>query len=144
MNKAIQIAKAFLKLSQPDTGDTISNLKLQKLLYYAQGFHLAIYDGRPLFEEDIIAWSYGPIVREVYDEYSELGSSAIPMPDENIELTSEENELIGDVWSVYGQFSALKLMEMTHNEMPWMTTEKNSVISHEKLREFFKDLVISE
>ncbi len=142
MKNAIDIAKAFLKLSQPEAGDTISNLKLQKLLYYAQGFHLAIYEGKPLFEEDIIAWSYGPVVREVYDVFNEFGSGVIPVPDETIELTEQEKELVGEVWGVYGQFSALKLMEMTHEEMPWMTTERNSIISHEKLQEFFKDLVV--
>jgi uncharacterized phage-associated protein len=56
------LPRHFLKLSQPDIGDVISNLKLQKLLYYAQGFYLAIY-GKALFEEDIVAWEHGPVVR---------------------------------------------------------------------------------
>ena len=143
MKNASTIAKAFLKLSQPSVGDTISNLKLQKLLYYAQGFFLAIYD-RPLFKEDIVSWDHGPVVREVYDEYSIFVSDVIPVPDGEVKLSKREGELIANVWKVYGQFSAWKLRDMTHKEMPWLTTGKNHVISHEKLSRFFKTLVVNE
>ena len=44
--------------SQAEVGDVMTNLKLQKLLYYMQGFHLAVFD-TPLFDEDIEAWQYG-------------------------------------------------------------------------------------
>jgi uncharacterized phage-associated protein len=44
------VAKYFLAQASEDAGDLISNLKLQKLVYYAQGFHLALYD-TPLFPE---------------------------------------------------------------------------------------------
>ena len=143
MKKALQIAKGFLKLSQPDAGDTISNLKLQKLLYYAQGFNLAI-NKEPLFKENLIAWDHGPVVREVYNEYSQYSSNPIPIPDEDVKLTIKEKNLIGNVWKVYGQFSAWRLREMTHNEMPWRTTLRNKIISRDKLKEFFKTLVVNE
>ncbi len=54
-------AKYFLAQTSEDAGDLISNLKLQKLLYYAQGFHLALYD-EPLFPEAIEAWTHGPVL----------------------------------------------------------------------------------
>ena len=57
---ANDIARYILTLSTPEVGDIISNLKLQKLLYYVQGFHLAI-ENEPLFMEDIQAWQYGPV-----------------------------------------------------------------------------------
>ena len=140
MKKASVIAKAFLKLSQPEIGDTISNLKLQKLLYYAQGFSLAI-NNKTLFEEDVVAWEHGPVVKEVYDIYSQYSSNAIPVPDAEVRLTTEERELITNVWNVYGQFSAWRLRDMTHNETPWKSTARNTAISHEKLKTFFKTLV---
>ena len=65
-----------------------SKYKLQKLLYYTQGFHLAIY-GVPLFEEKLIAWEHGPVVKEVYDKFKEFGSNAISVPDTKITLNKK-------------------------------------------------------
>jgi len=77
MVSAHVIADVFLNLSRPDPGDTISNLKLQKLLYYAQGLHLAIYRGAPLFEEQLLAWNYGPVVECVYSRFKEYGPNSL-------------------------------------------------------------------
>lgn len=140
MKKAIVIANAILKLSEPEIGDVVTNLKLQKLLYYTQGFYLAIYN-KPLFKEDILAWEHGPVVREVYKEFSSFGAESIKVPEEKIELTKRERELIASVWKVYSQFSAWKLRDMTHNEKPWVETKKNEIISHDLLKSFFKTLV---
>jgi uncharacterized phage-associated protein len=141
MKNALTIARAFLTLTRSEVGDSISNLKLQKLLYYAQGFHLALY-GTPLFKEDIIRWNYGPVVVEVYEKYSKHGSDAIPVPTEEIKLLKKEMDLIENVWKVYGQFSAWRLSDMTHNEDPWKTTSNLQIISHKKLRDFFKTLIV--
>jgi uncharacterized phage-associated protein len=61
-----------------------------------------------------------------------------------IKLSKSEGDLIASVWEVYGQFSAWKLRDMTHKEMPWLNTAKNHIISHEKLSKFFKTLVVNE
>ena len=140
MKSAMLIANGILKMSEPEVGDSISNLKLQKLLYYIQGFSLAIY-GKPMFKEDIVAWEYGPVVKEVYYKFNKFGSDAIKIPENNIELTKNEKSLIIDVWKVYGQFSAWKLRDMTHNEIPWKETKRNEIISHAVLKSFFKTLV---
>src|SRR5882762_4780465 len=138
---AIDIAKHILKLSNPEVGDIISNLKLQKLLYYTQGFHFAMTD-EPLFKEDIYAWQYGPVVPEVYHEFKYLGSGAIPVPeDQGIQLDEKISELIADVFNVYGQYSALKLMDMTHNETPWKETPVSDIIKPELLKAYFKPLI---
>lgn len=136
--KANVIAKAIIAISEPEMGDIISNLKLQKLMYYVQGFHIAMYD-KPLFEEKVIAWQYGPVVKEVYDEYKQYGSNAI-VKDENFDietLSKETQELLKDVYNVYGQYSATRLMNMTHQEAPWIKTEMNHEISHQLLKEYF-------
>ena len=77
---AINVAKYFLLKSNPEIGDTISNLKLQKLLYLAQGFFLAIY-GEPLFPEHIEAWTHGPVVPEIYRRFKRFEGSTIPYID---------------------------------------------------------------
>lgn len=137
------IAKAFLKLSEPEVGDGITNLKLQKLLYYAQGFNLAINE-EPLFNEEIRAWTYGPVVPEVYGQYKGGGAQAIAVPDEEVSLGEEEKDLVLNVWKVYGQFSAWRLKEMTHEEPPWRDTPRNGVITHDKLKDFFATLVVDD
>jgi uncharacterized phage-associated protein len=142
VHKASDIAKIILNISNPEVGDIISNLKLQKLLYYAQGFHLAIYD-IPLFEEEIEAWMYGPVVPCVYQEYRPFGAGAIER-DKSFEIpesvTENELDLIGEVYEIYGQFSALKLMNLTHEEEPWQSVpaKTGSIISKESMKKFFK------
>lgn len=140
-HSAKEVAKFFLTLAEPDEGDAVTNLKLQKLCYYAQGFSLATLD-RPMFGEAIEAWEHGPVVPDVYHEYKRFGSERIPEPkdvDLNV-FSPEERELLVEVWNVYGQFSAWKLRNMTHDEPPWKDTERGDVISHEKLRAFFRTL----
>jgi len=141
MLKASDVAAIFLKLSQPDLGDVLTNLKLQKLVYYAQGFNLAI-NGEKLFEEDILAWEHGPIVRELYEELKVHGGNALPVPDDiSGDATDDQVSLIEEVNQVYGQFSAWKLRDMTHNEVPWLATARNEVISPDLMKEYFVTLV---
>ena len=134
------ITNYILSMSEEDVGDGISNLKLQKLLYYCQGTYLAI-KGTPLFEHPIEAWEHGPVVPEIYHQYKEHGSDNIPLPmDADLTPVNSNNEVKGildDVYNVYGQFSAWRLRDMTHSEPPWKDTPINHVISHEKLKNYF-------
>ncbi len=118
----------------------MSNMKLQKMLYYEQGFHLAVF-GTPLFEEDIEAWMYGPVVPAVYEVYKDYGYNGIdPGEAEEISLSDREQALFDEVYKVYGAYSAIGLMNMTHRESPWANTPAGvgSVISREKMVEFFR------
>jgi uncharacterized phage-associated protein len=135
--KALDIANKIISKTDLEHGDTISNLKLQKMMYYQQGFHLA-YFGTPLFDEDIVAWQYGPVVPSVYKEYKSFESNSISTSKEGISLSNDEEELFNNVYEEYNQFSAVALMKMTHEESPWKTTEINSVISRDKMMAFFK------
>ncbi|MDC7141904.1 Panacea domain-containing protein [Bacteroides finegoldii] len=135
--KALDIANKIISKTDLEHGDTISNLKLQKMMYYQQGFHLA-YFGTPLFDEDIVAWQYGPVVPSVYQEYKSFESNSISTSKEGISLSDDEEELFNNVYEEYNQFSAVALMKMTHEESPWKTTEINSVISRDKMAAFFK------
>jgi len=134
---AIEVANKIVSLADPDLGDLISNMKVQKLLYYVQGFHLAMYD-KPFFSEDIYAWRYGPVVIEAYEYFKKYGSGHIPTENlGKVDLTVEEEDLIFEVWDVYGQFSAAKLMNLTHAEPPWSTTPRDQIISHKKMKAYF-------
>ncbi|HTE21805.1 MAG TPA: type II toxin-antitoxin system antitoxin SocA domain-containing protein [Candidatus Limnocylindria bacterium] len=135
---AYDVANAFVKLSDPESGDVLTNLKLQKLVYYAQGFHLAMHD-EPLFDDPIVAWEHGPVVVELYHKLKEYRASQVSI-DEPITdaLTANQINLLAEVNDVYGQFSAWKLRNMTHNEAPWQSTERDDVIEQDKLRSYFK------
>lgn len=135
--KALDIANKIISKTDLEHGDTISNLKLQKMMYYQQGFHLA-YFGTPLFDEDIVAWQYGPVVPSVYKEYKSFESNSISTSKESISLSDDEEELFNNVYEEYNQFSAVALMKMTHEESPWKTTGINSVISRDKMAAYFK------
>ncbi len=145
MLNARNVTDFFLSLCEPEVGDTISNLKMQKLLYYAQGFHLALYD-RPLFPEKVIAWQYGPVVTEVYEAYSEYSSGSIPKPRRiNLKVFDEETmNFLKEIYQVYGQYTALRLMQLTHSEPPWKNTNIGEEITLEKMETFFKTLIKDE
>ncbi|CDF86372.1 phage-associated protein [Pseudomonas knackmussii B13] len=146
MPSSVDVAKFFLAQSNEEAGDLVSNLKLQKLVYYAQGFHLAVYD-QPLFDDVIEAWTHGPVVPTVYHHYKAYGSGSIPAPaDFNLEVfRPEQVELLNEVQQIYGQYSAWRLREMTHEEAPWRdhfkAGEMSREIPAESMQRFFKTLV---
>jgi len=145
MHSCQDIAKYFLSLTDEESGELISNLKLQKLIYYAQGFHLAFFD-TPLFPEKIEAWTYGPVVPDIYHEYKDHGACSIPAPpDFDISKYDDQTkDLLNEVYNVFGQFSAWKLADMTHQEPPFENAYKKgpgSIITHESLKKYFQNLV---
>lgn len=146
---SFDIAEWFLwynnKVIMADSdADYISNLKLQKLLYYAQGSFLAIKD-QLLFDEDLLAWEHGPVVSEVYQKYKKYHSSGIPFDEEyKNNITKEDESLLKEVYRVFGKYSAWGLREMTHNETPWKETKRNGVISVESIKEYFKKHYVEE
>ena len=150
--KALEVARYFITLNKEQCLDELidlSKLKLQKLLYYAQGYYTAMFN-KPLFEENIEAWEHGPVVREIYDALKHIEGIYIPtntyaMSDSEISLLDKDaKELIEDVFSVMGQYSAWKLRERTHNETPWENNyEKgqNKLIPLEDIKSYFKPYV---
>jgi uncharacterized phage-associated protein len=138
--KASDIANKIIKIaSGHDAGELVSNMKLQKLLYYQQGFHLAYFE-KPLFEESIEAWMYGPVVPSIYEKYKAEGSNGLSYDGDVIALSSKEEALFSEVMRVYGEFSAIGLMNLTHSENPWKETSigVGNEISKDKMMNFFK------
>jgi uncharacterized phage-associated protein len=135
------VTKYFLLKGDNEEENGICHLKLQKLLYYAQGFNLALFE-QPLFESQIEAWRQGPVCPEIYYEYKNNGGNLISAP-KDFEPTSvfsqEQIEFLDEVYEVFGQFSAWKLRNMTHDEPPWENNEINaSEISVDEMADYFK------
>ena len=134
------IVQYFLHQASEDDDTAISNLKLQKLLYYAQAFHLAIFD-QAFFEDDFYAWMHGPVCPAIYHQYKQFGANPIPFdPDVALPAFSKEQlELLEEINQQYGQFSAWKLRNMTHEEAPWKAMEATGgLISKASMQEFYK------
>ena len=132
--------KLLLKATEYDGGELMSNMKLQKMLYYQQVYHLAAF-GTPLFSEEVEAWMYGPVVPCVYEHFKKFGAGGIIPETQTPTLLAEEEEaLFYDVFNAYINFSALGLMEKTHNESPWLSTPRGvgNVISKDKMRRYFE------
>ncbi len=142
MLSANDVADFFLSSVDSEIdGDQITNLKLQKLLYYAQGLSLAILD-RPIFQEKIFHWEHGPVVDVIYHQYKTHQKA--PLPPTYIEpdkYQDDELYILNRVRSDYGQYSAWKLRNMTHQEQPWLRTYQGAEITIEAMRDFFKKTV---
>jgi len=147
MAKALDVANFLVRLAAAeDEPDYLTHLRLQKLLYYAQGWSLALRD-MPMFSERIEAWVHGPVVPDVYRSLAGSGSDVIladrfPEPPD---LTDEEADFIESVWTAYKDFSAVRLRAMTHAEAPWKAARGNrpseaacqNEITHEAMKAFF-------
>jgi|SRR6185437_1680304 len=113
---ADRVAEGLINLSH-DKQNPISNLKLQKLLYYSQAWHLALFK-EPLFQEDIEAWVHGPVVPQVFRCYRDFRWISLPRKEEAV-VSAGLRSYLEEVWRVYGQYNAYDLERLTHSEEPW-------------------------
>ena len=141
------VANFFRSKQDTESGDLLSHLKLQKLVYYAQAFHLAIF-GKPLFSETVQAWDHGPVVPALYQEYKVYGSGPIPSVapgSANAPFSPQQLELLDEVNEVYGQFGAIALRNLTHEEDPWLNAfeddGQNATITHKVMRDYYQRYV---
>ncbi|PEI55920.1 Panacea domain-containing protein [Priestia aryabhattai] len=131
MLSVFQVANYFIFRSIPGSNENITNLKLQKLLYFAQGQYLSAngLENDPLFGEEIKAWAHGPVVPQVYRRYSDYKFMEINRvgTEEIINEIKREEELQGldflshlnTVWEKYKRFNGKELERKTHEEGPW-------------------------
>lgn len=136
---AEQIARFILTLPSAEDND-VSNLKLQKLCYYAQGLITAMRDGERLFHEDMAAWDHGPVVPSLYHKFKTHGSQPIPIISDfdPEEIDANDRTALADIYEHYGQYSPWRLRNMTHEEKPWLEAYSgDKIIKIEALIEFF-------
>lgn len=143
MAKVQDVALFFIDLAKQkndaECGDLMTNLRLQKLLFFAQGWHLARY-GKPLFDAPIEAWRLGPVVPEVYRTYKKHGNFGIadecaPPSDA---FTPEEYELLLDVAREYDMKSTSSLIYESHEPgAPWSLTKPSEVIPMSAIQAFY-------
>ena len=145
---AEQIANWFIRRFNqdvPNGGEYLTQLKLQKLMYFSQGFNLALYN-KPLFNGDIIHRQYGPVVKSLADHFMKKNQSAEPIKElfniDTIELEGDTLALLEVVYKRYGQYSSYKLVEISHQTEPWQNTKEGEIITLESIRKYFKEKFI--
>lgn len=148
--KAIDAARVLCRAADFEAAegeDRLTHMRVQKLLYYCQGWSLADRD-RPLFDDAIEAWVHGPVVRSVYSRLSKFGSNTIDpadLGDYEDEIDPDDVVFIERVWKTYKDHSTTSLREMTHSEPPWKEARKglpveaisDRKISPDSMRRFF-------
>ena len=143
MATVYDVANFFLGIQQADDDKDITPMKLQKLVYFAQGFALALL-GHPLFPEPLEAWKHGPVCPELYQKYKPCGGNVIQAADTlnaRAAFTQDEFELLMDVYRQYGKYSASTLRNMSHETAPWRAVfapDEKNVISLDSMRDYFK------
>lgn len=135
---ATDVMNWFLAWTHDDADAVIGITKLQKLLYYAQGYSL-VKLGYPLFDDEIRAFEHGPVVKSVWK------NAPAKMPNEKttplkLEMdfdfstfTLDESQILADVWETFGEFSANYLSNKTHKDKPWIDAWRNAQNSGDDL-----------
>jgi uncharacterized phage-associated protein len=158
MVSPLAVANYFLEKSF-ETGQVLSPMKLVKLVYIAHGWHLAL-TSKPLIDEPVQAWQYGPVIKSIYDEFKSYGSGAITRLGSEAVATNnmfgfitpkvEDPKLklfLDRIWDVYHRYSAIQLSTLTHQiDTPWYRVwnnlggklNKSSFISNEMIAEHYK------
>jgi uncharacterized phage-associated protein len=149
MATALDVATWFLCDIDRSAGDSITHLKVQKLVYYAQAWSLTFLE-KPLFSEDMQAWAHGPVAPSVYRAFAGEGWNALDAPDRILDGCFDEDQvaLLAEVADVYGRFSARHLENMTHAEAPWRDARGDladeapsmAIIPKERMRNYYKGL----
>jgi uncharacterized phage-associated protein len=117
MTTALQVASIIQDAAHLPAYDS---MKLQKLVYYAQAWHLA-WTGRPMFAEEFEAWQNGPVSRDVYREhkYNELPRVGVD------DLDDDVRDTIAAVIEFYGSKDYGELIDLTHRDAPWLEARGN-------------------
>ncbi len=147
----IRVVNEFIERSFRDAVRDLTPMKLQKLVYFAQGWSLALA-GKPLFNDPIEAWQFGPVVKTLYRRLKRYGRSSIKdylRPENSDPLMLEakaegERKIVEEVWRVYKNYSGCALVTLTHNEgTPWSVAVEQAdnafgaEINREVIREYF-------
>lgn len=149
-------ARNFSDMRMNENVEPLTQMKAMKLLYFAQGLMLAAYN-KKLFKEPLVAWKYGPVVKSVHEKYA--GKKGIVKIDENnngnlgaeaqknyddINKDIDAATVLDTVMDVYGDMTAIELMNLTHDEGPWKDCYPNGTLDETNLKKFFKENVLAE
>lgn len=139
MNDIMDAAHYMVYLSYHQSIGSLTPLKLQKILYIAQGWSY-VWDDHPLFQNEFEAWQYGPVNVKVYNHFKEYGRNEIPEREGRMyHLTELAMETLEAVWERYCSYSAFELVELTHSQEPWIKAYRSgATIKNSDIKRFFQ------
>lgn len=142
----LDVAKWFLSQSN------MTHKKVQKLCYYAQAYSLVFLNADICKDCDFEAWVHGPVNRTLWNILKDYGWEDIELKsiDSNYFdslFSTEQKNVLKEVWNAYGEFTSDELEALTHSETPWLEKRKNlsiyencsEVISKKTMRDFYKN-----
>ena len=139
MYNAIVIANYIIEYEHSQNR-SISNLKLQKLLYFVQANFFRIL-GIPCFSDRIEAWSFGPVVVNVYHAYKYYGGLDITkLKDVIVDISQEHKKIINEVLEKFSDTPVYELVDITHHQTPWIYAKRNpfdNEITNTSIQQFF-------
>ncbi|CAM7768379.1 Antitoxin SocA-like Panacea domain-containing protein [Phytobacter diazotrophicus] len=110
----------YLLCFAQEHGDVMTPLKLQKMVFYADAWYMALNDGQELIADRFEAWVHGPVARDLYSRFADFKWQPITSEIKCPELPREVYEHLDEIYKVFGGFSAYELEQMTHQEKPWL------------------------
>lgn len=142
MYDAIDVAKYAIDYYH-EKGLTITNLKLQKLLYYIQGECLKVFDF-PVFADAIRAWKHGPVVPTVYRQYNKYaGTPILEHGNPSCKFSPNYIKVFNKILDKYKDADAWELVTKTHQEDPWKDAyvqgEMDNQIPISEIKKYFTD-----
>lgn len=143
MYNVLEVAAYVIEKSVSD-GFYISNLKLQKILYYVQANFL-VSKGKKCFKENIEAWSIGPVIPKAYRKYKAYGTAAIPVTlhDKKADaVCASDRPFIDEIIEACRYYSATDLTEISRQQNPWKKAYKKgetNIISVDSLKDFWTE-----
>lgn len=145
-HNSFEIANEFIRRGI-DANDPITPMEVQKLMYFAHGWMLALHE-RPLHTDAWRAWQYGPVLPRVYRELREYRADPVEelIGDYRADLDDEERYIIDEVYRLYSPFKGIELSELTHLDgSPWDQARKqnpgaNPVIYDVSIKDYFNQL----
>ena len=143
-----QVADWFLNRVDRESGEAITHLKLQKLLYFAQAWHLA-NKGEPLFDTEFQAWTHGPVARLIYDRFNGQKWGALEAPDNPPKLPKKVVAFLEKVFETYGKYGAKHLERITHEHDPWKNARGGipleerceNIITKKSMRDYYGEKI---
>ena len=146
--KINDVADWFINRVDRDSGETITHLKLQKLLYFAQAWHLA-NKGTELFEDEFQAWAHGPVARSVYDRFSGQAWDPLDVVEAGSKIPKKIDSYLEKVFEKYGMYGAKYLEQLTHEHDPWLNARGDlpkearceTIIPKTVMRDFYGDKI---
>lgn len=144
---AEQIAQWFINRAALDVdasfnGEYLTNTKVQKLVYFAQGYYMAFFK-KSLFSDKIEAWKYGPVVYDVYQKYNRYERGPI-VNIEPVIMDIEDAAFLEFIYEKLGKFTAKTLSERAHSQAPYKnnykTGEKRVEIPQKEIYDYFCNL----